>query len=291
MGVGGVVILYHPAKEVADNIQTYLPYVDTLYIADNTEGSMSSVAAQFRHWDKVTILHDGSNKGIAKQLNDAAALAIEAGYNWLLTMDQDSRFDDDDIHTYLICSGSYTDKHRCAVFGVQYEAKTPVHECSAQQVSHVITSGSILNLAAYAQVGAFDEALFIDEVDVEYCYRAIGKGYHIAKFSNVFMQHHLGETSMRTSYKSLLKTPRSLHSPARLYYMVRNYLYVAKQYKHSFAKEDDYRRKALLTRIKNNLLYGSSKYLVLQSVIKGYLDYKKGNMGSITSPQTTAKQL
>ncbi len=121
MGVGGVVILYHPAAETMENILSYLPYLDMLYVADNTEGKLSHVADQLRHLHNVKIIHDAENMGIAKRLNHAAALAIAADYNWLLTMDQDSKFGGDDMQRYLLCAGSYANKSKTAVFGVEYE--------------------------------------------------------------------------------------------------------------------------------------------------------------------------
>lgn len=43
---------------------------------------------------------------------------------------------------------------------------------SPYEVKLAITSGSILNVTIAKQLGSFDENLFIDEVDSEFCYRA-----------------------------------------------------------------------------------------------------------------------
>ncbi len=279
MAVAGVVILYHPEADVVRNVESYLPYIDKLYVADNTEDKQSSVATQLLSFDKVQILYDGANSGIAKRLNEAAALAIHEGCNWLLTMDQDSCFEDGVVPDYLLCAGSYLHKYTTAMFGVEYEDRTTTKDCSGKEVFQLITSGSIVNLQLFDEIGGFDEALFIDEVDLEYCYRAITKGYKIVKFPNVFMIHYLGNVSYHKSLKNLASTPRVLHSPIRLYYMVRNYLYVGKRYGNQFAQNDKYRREALLNRIKNNLLYGKEKRKAFHFLIKAYRDFKNGKMG------------
>lgn len=281
MAVAGAVILYNPEDDVLQNIYSYLPFIDKLYVIDNTENKISSLAAGISGEYKVQVIHDGKNEGIAKRLNEACRLALEEGCNWLLTMDQDSRFEGNSLSDYLLCAGSFLYKDTTAMFGVEYTKPSDETNCTPVETTHLITSGSILNLTLFDAVGRFDEALFIDEVDLEYCYRAVTKGFKIVKFSNIFLTHHLGRMSYHKSLKNLAVTPRILHSPVRLYYMVRNYLYVAKKYKNTFAETDAYRRKALLNRIKNNLLYGKNRMQTIHYLIKSWKDARDGNMGKI----------
>ncbi|MDQ2752694.1 MAG: glycosyltransferase [Bacteroidota bacterium] len=281
MLVAGVVILYHPDDDVIQNIQSYLPYVQKLYVADNTEETMSAVASQLKEQNKIQILYDGSNEGIAKRLNKAAALAKEEGFEWLLTMDQDSCFEEAELENYLTCADNYLHKNKTAMFGVEYEVKSDLQVCTVKERVQLITSGSIVNLELFNVMGGFDEALFIDEVDLEYCYRAITMDYKIIQFPNVFLQHHLGNVSYHKSLKNLATTPRVLHSPVRLYYMVRNYLYVQKKYGNQFADNDKLRRGALLNRIKNNLLYGEKRMKTIRFIVKAVIDFNNGKLKKI----------
>ncbi len=276
MLVAGVVILYHPDDTVIENIQSYLPYVEKLYVADNTEGKMSGVSLQLKAQNKTQILHDGSNEGIAKRLNEAVTVAMNEGFQWLLTMDQDSRFEESEVQNYFSCANNYLHKNKTAMFGVEYEEKSSLPDCIAKRKVQLITSGSIVNLSLFNIIGGFDEALFIDEVDLEYCYRSITKGYKIIQFPNIFLHHHLGSVSYHKSLKNLATTPRVLHSPVRLYYMIRNYLYVQKKYGNQFAENDKHRREALLNRIKNNLLYGDNRLKTIRYIVKAVVDYNNG---------------
>ena len=169
------------------------------------------------------------------------------------------------------------------MIGVEYDKKLVSTKggCIYNKSSHLITSGSSLNLEIFKKIGVFDEQLFIDNVDHEYCFRAIVKGYEIAKLNNILLNHSLGTLGFYRSLKNLKRSPRALHSPLRIYYMVRNYFYLKRRYVNVFKTEINTMRKSLLNRIKNGLLYGDKKLLLLKNIYRGYLHYKQGKMGKL----------
>lgn len=277
--VVAVTILYNPDNNICDNIISYLPYADVLIIADNS--ATKEIPDSLLRNDKVVYLHDGENRGIAERLNEAAKIAKEKGYEWLLTMDQDSCFEQVQIEKYFSYVDDYAYKEQVAIFGVEFEKKQPEEKVIAEEVNYLITSGSLVNLNLFDTIGKFDEKLFIDEVDLEYCFRAITKGYKIIKLPFIFLNHNLGEKGNYRSLKNLKTTQRALHSSLRIYYMVRNFLYVQKKYPNQFLLEDKERKNTLINRIKNNLLYGNTRLLTLRLIKKGFRDFKKGKMGKI----------
>src|SRR5437016_4565785 len=98
------------------------------------------------------------------------------------------------------------------MFGVEFmEEQALPGPCHPQETEHLITSGSIINLAA--RTGGFDEHLFIDMVDIEYCYKSIAAGYKIIQFKNILLEHRLGTTVYKKSVKNLQRTARNLHAP------------------------------------------------------------------------------
>lgn len=277
--IAGVVILYYPDQSIISNIASYSNFIEKLYIVDNSEQSNQQLIQEITS-ARTNYIHDGINQGIAFRLNQVAKLAIQEGFHFLLTMDQDSAFENEAIRQYVQCIAAYKEKETIAMFGIEYiEKHAATTDCSGLEVEKLITSGSMVNLDLFEQTGGFDEALFIDEVDLEYCYRAITKGYKIIQFKNIFLQHSLGHTTMHRSLKTLKATPRALHSPIRVYYMVRNYLYVNKKYKNRFIQDTRFRKKALLNRVKNNLLYGKQKFRLLKYILTAIADYNKGRMG------------
>jgi rhamnosyltransferase len=277
--IAACVVLYNPDQSVEKNILSYINYVGKVYVIDNTETKYYDFRFSSAIPSEITFIHDGRNEGIAKRLNQACTLAINEGFEGLLTMDQDSYFDGSSIRHYLQCIENFHKKEQVSMFGVNYENQTQKESCDFINVKSLITSGSVINLNSYKQIGEFDENLFIDFVDTEYCFNSVQKGYAIIQFPNIFMHHEIGTVSQQRSLKNLKKSSRSIHSASRLYYMTRNLLYLNKKYKHRFKKELSVHKKDLINRIKNKLLYSKNRYQTLQYLLKAYNNYRNNKMG------------
>ncbi|HEY5368457.1 MAG TPA: hypothetical protein VIJ75_05630 [Hanamia sp.] len=282
MKIAATVILYHPGKIVIENILSYINSVERLYIVDNTEMPISEITDALKKIPNTIYLHDNENKGIAARLNQVSGLASKDNYDWLLTMDQDSSFPNDTLINYLKCTNEFEGKEKVSMFGISFDKSLDdPNICNSIKVNHLITSGSLLNLKLLPAIGGFDEKLFIDEVDFEYCLRSVATGFYIIQFPNIFLVHNLGQTSFHRSFKTTKLTSRVLHSSIRLYYMTRNFLYVQSKYKETFSDEIKLRRKILFNRIKNNMLYNKERFKVINFMLKGFRDYKRDRMGKL----------
>ena len=84
----------------------------------------------------------------------------------------------------------------------------------------LISSGCLLSIEAFEAVGEFDETLFIDNVDLEWCFRARSRGYALYGACGAHLDHRLGDhrLALTSGYEIVV------HSPERLYYMTRNRL-------------------------------------------------------------------
>ena len=154
-----------------------------------------------------------------------------------------------------------------------YDQKNKPKTNNFHPVVTTITSGSLLNIEICKKLGGFDEKLFIDEVDFDYCYRCILAGYKIYQFDHVYLTHRIGK-SIKTGYFSVIKrSNRVVHNPTRVYYMVRNHLYMSSKYAKSFPEEFSQRRIDLFITLKNNLLFSGHFFKVLKSAIKGYIHF------------------
>ena len=279
MKIAAAVILYNPEKAIVNNIASYSIVADEILVIDNSESTGNGVAAWLAEMPGVTLQQDGKNLGIAVRLNAAADYFSAKGFDWLLTMDQDSRFSTEQVLAYRQCVQSFPTKEQCAMFGVNYETNKSGDICNAKKVEQLITSGSLLNLSLFNRAGRFDEALFIDEVDLDFCYQAIVAGFDIIQLENIHLEHQLGTTSQHRSLKTGKLSDRTLHSPFRLYYMVRNFFFVNAKYPGRFMEDKARRKAALLNRIKNNLLYNGRRMRVLKAIFAGYRDYQRKKMG------------
>jgi rhamnosyltransferase len=280
MKIAGVVILYNADENIFLRINSYKDRIHKLYLIDNSDQHSDLLSNYASNQKNIEYSHDGLNKGISVRLNEAAKKAIEEEFLWLLTMDQDSYFDSTSLNHYINLIQNFIPQEEIAVFGVEYDERKVVREeKNFSFTSLLITSGSVVNLKVWDKLKGFNEKLFIDHVDHEYCFRVIANGYKTIKFNGILLKHTIGNNSLHRSFKSLKTTLRSLHSPIRLYYMIRNFFYLKKHYEEQFPGEIKILKKNLLIEIKNNLLYNKQRVLVLKYIIIGFIHFKKGKMG------------
>lgn len=84
----------------------------------------------------------------------------------------------------------------------------------------VITSGSLFDLLTWRKLGGFDEQLFLDLVDTDYCLRTRRAGHDIAVSSTARLLHHRGE---KAPVRFLGREFYPAHTPPfRLYCLARN---------------------------------------------------------------------
>lgn len=283
MKIAAVVILYHPPATVLANIKTYYDYVEKIFVFDNTEEALP-LKDGFKEFSKIIFIQDFENQGIAKRLNEACEIALQEQYDWLLTMDQDTSFSADAASNYFDCFKKYQGKENVAMFGTMFSRHSNViADCSVKETDKLITSGSLLNLSLFKKVGTFDEALFIDSVDYDYCFRAIIAGFSIIQFSNIHILHPIGNEVWRSSLKTLflIKKKKEIHSPLRLYYMYRNLLYLERKYKDYDNKYFAQVKGYVFSRIKTCFLYGRHTMQIVKFLMIAKKDFRNNNFGKI----------
>ena len=274
--VVAVVILYNPNRLVIKNILTYHSFLENIVVVDNSETANEEILNDLKKMLKIHLIVNQENKGIATALNQGIQKAILLGGEWILTMDQDSYFEGDMLKNYFKLFDDLNDKVKIAALGPNYEKENSLEQII--KVENLITSGTLLNADVFNKIKGYDEKLFIDEVDNDYCYRAQLEGYDLYQCNNIFMNHALGNKKQITSIFGSKKT-RILHSPIRLYYIVRNSLYMSEKYKNVFPIAIKKTNRDVIVRIKNNLLYGSEKWSTIKFLLLGILHFKKNRFG------------
>lgn len=276
MNLAGVVILFNPDNDVINNIMSYAPFLKNLYVFDNSPSSHEELCKVIKEKTDVLYFWDGENKGLPVCFNKALQLAKNMGFNWLLTMDQDSRFNVNGLRDYISCISklppnaygiSPTFREEVKTKKIPFELLSAIETC--------ITSRNIINVPIAIECGGFDEKLFIDEVDNEFCYRCNQAGYRLYKYNRVILIHHLGnpipQKILGFHYTALNE------SYLRQYYGMRNRLYVASKYPRI-------KRKYYIIIIKwliKVILAEPDKLRKLQYAYKGLRDYKSHKMGKL----------
>jgi rhamnosyltransferase len=279
MNIAGVVILYHPdIEQLSDNIQTYLNGLKQLYVYDNSESKTPGLEeALLKLHPSIQYHYFNANEGIAKRLNQAIAQATLNQYDFLLTMDQDSSFKDGDFDKYKTSIQSSGDSN-VAQFGVNCQPDFTLPKDEPEEALTLITSGSILNLSLAKHIGPFNEDLFIDFVDAEFSYRVIQNGYTNLMFSNIVLNHALGTLVEGRGLGNFKKSMRIIHAPTRVFYIVRNGLYLLfkAQGLTSSMKKDVIR---CIKIIKNDLIYNPELLAVYKNLFSGISAFMTNRMG------------
>jgi rhamnosyltransferase len=110
----------------------------------------------------------------------------------------------------------------------EYQARRSL---PAELVDWCITSGAMTLVAAWEATGGFDEALFIDGVDYDFCLRLRDAGLVVRRVNDVTILHELGALTCRRVLGRVLYITN--HSGMRRYYQVRNRLYLQRKLRTS----------------------------------------------------------
>lgn len=278
MKLAAVVVFYHPNDENIENIKNYERFVDKFYIVDNSSDDIN----YYKSNKKVEYIKYGDNKGIATALNEGARRAIEDGYQWLLTMDQDSKITGNIIKQME----QYLMKHADEKIGLvspyhDIHSDEIVLDVEAEEMVEVMTSGNIISLKAYQDVGGFKDWLFIDCVDTDYCMNLNMHGYKVLRLNRVRMEHHLGNLEVHSLFGK--KYPCYNHGPIRRYYIVRNNLYIRQMYGNVYPDYCAYLIRVQRGQVKRIIAFETQKVQKLKMMYQGYKDFKKGIKGKLLS--------
>jgi GT2 family glycosyltransferase len=239
--VCGVVITYHPDDTVTENLRVMVRECGRVVVVDN--GSAAEVWAAMAAVPGVTLLPQGQNLGLAAALNLGVARAAELGCEWAVTFDQDSRPEPGMVPAMW---AAHLTMPRAAVIGprIHEEGSRPGnyrwvarHElwpllfrrlaCTGAdlpEVTMMVTSGSMIELAAWRQLGGFDGGLFIDYIDTDYCLRVIRAGRRVAVAGQAVLLHRLGARQRHVLMGRVFRPTH--HAAFRHYYIARNRMVV-----------------------------------------------------------------
>ncbi len=288
MKIFGTTILYNPDMFLLERINSYLNYIDMLFIIDNSEIKNSLLDNFCNDSKKCKYIFNNQNLGISKALNIALEYSFLENGDLLLTMDQDSSFYNESISIYMhnikffnkISNNlNYLDKIAIFAPNYRYSGQNISGDIfSNQQI--VITSGSLINLKLAKKIGYFDENLFIDEVDHDYSLRAIKLGFKVIMFDAIPLNHKLGNPIEKKDIFGNLIILTG-HSPLRGYYQLRNALYMRDKHKKDFPKITKSRLRSVKKHNRRAVIYGDQKIIRIKFLFKAIFDYIFNNFGKL----------
>lgn len=280
MKLAAIVVLYQPnIPSLINNIISYIDDIDRLLIYRNSEVDISGIDVLQPFLGKMKFLGDGENVGIAKALNAGVNWVLNNKYSHLLTLDQDSFFTEKHLRRFKehIQDNSISN---VGIFAPNLDNRGHLcfsHLAPHLEVADTITSGSIFPAEILNRAGGFDEGLFIDAVDYEYCYRIKSKyNSKTIIFPDVVLIHEVGYPK-RIRFGFMTDD----YSPLRTYFIVRNHIIIWRRYPELF--QASYK----VTLVKIHIIYRMVKILIgennkvmkLKAIVMGFMHGIVGKEG------------
>jgi len=281
MRLSAVIITYYPnLVELTKNIDSIITCVDRLIIWVNTpNGDEAKFNLDLsRNGEKLVRFGTGENVGIATALNKTIQWSIENGYTHILTMDQDSFFEEVCFINYKSYVEFY-DNSNVGVFtpNIRYNGNLIYGmDTLYKELSFTITSGAIHPLRIFEETGLFYEDFFIDGVDYEFCFRIKQMGYKVICITNVILNQTFGYVS-----KTPLGFSTMNYSATRTYYIIRNHIILWKKYPKLYPDKMEFVKGHIVMRFFKVILGETNKMKKLKSILLGLRDGFLDKVGQV----------
>jgi len=228
-----IIVTYFPENNLIDKV---INQMSKVIVVDNGSSPQYIIfLKQLADSNKIILIKNEKNMGIALALNQGIKLALSLGYLWILTLDQDTEAHKNMLQEYsraFLLSNCNIFIFGCNYYNVNkgkflYKPGDEKNNL-LKKVKSVITSGTLIHKLVFDTIGYYRDDFFIDSVDHEYCLRARKYGFDIGLLKKPLMVQYIGETKK----DSLLNNFFSgyWHKPIRNYYIARNTTKIIKMY-------------------------------------------------------------
>lgn len=286
--VCAVIVSYNIGTDLLKCFNSIYNQVNEVVIVDNGSNMETiSVLNGLEQLPNVKIFYNKENRGIAVALNQGVRYAINKGYDWVLTLDHDSKATPEMIERMLGAYNNLNDSEKNDTFIIVprhveerfHKNINTYNQLKNNFVITEITSGNLVKTATYREIGFYEEKLFIDYVDHEFCLRLKKYNKKILYVPNAILLHNLGIT--QTGNFLNRKVAYTNHSSLRRYYITRNRMYVWAKYLAIAPKWVIKNMIAFFKEIIKIILYENDKKRKFKMILKGINDAVKGNFGRI----------
>lgn len=255
-----IIVSWQPDMSVLERLMRKLQQqgVDVL-VVDNGSDNQSDILSRIDHHKgeascstnnlqiaAVSCLPLSENIGLAAGMNQGLSWAAERGYQFVWLFDQDSDLSEGFCENMLSAwreGGERTNK--LAALGPRLvdpvsRRRTPFRHFRLRHRSDsrlpgttdlfstdfLISSGTLLSMSALQDIGPMKAAYFIDNIDLEWCFRARSLGWQLLGCDRAELWHRIGEASRNPLVTQGIMVS---HGPLRYYYSTRNRIHLRKQ--------------------------------------------------------------
>ena len=286
--VGGVVVTYNPGPEVVANILALTKQLPSVVVVDNgSNADCAEVLQRIEGLTGVELIRNNRNLGIAGALNIGIKRNLTTGCQWVATFDQDSTVTGDYFNALFSVLNDFRARERIGLLAPNH--LTDERQVAEQQptklateITSAITSGSVIRADMFGAVGFYDESLFIDYVDFDFCLRLQKSGFKMLRANGVWLKHRLGTLESHR----LLGLPVTIksHRPWRRYYIMRNRFLMYRRYAFSSPGWVIVDFGWIFLDLTKIVLFEDLKLAKLRNVAKGIAHGLAGRTGMIVVP-------
>ena len=262
MRILSIIVTYFPDKVYLEkSIHSFLSNVDEIIVWENTPLDRR---AQYRFVSDSKIRYMGEKaNSITHALNYAWKYAVENKYDYLLTMDQDSVWENFDG---FLQQTIYNPSCPPGIWGPNLNTYGDTSTCYSE-VRYLINSGMLQSIDTINKVGGWREDFRIDAFDIEYCYHAKELGIKCYRVGGYKLEHTLGNPSVKRVFGKQLHLLN--YSPTRLYEIYRNHIIVIRKYKETKVLKRNFLRFWIKNHLLAVLLGESNKVKKLSAIFRG----------------------
>jgi rhamnosyltransferase len=239
----------------------------------------------------VRIIRNNDNRGVSGGINQIIDYARQVKADFVAAFDQDTKISPDLVNTLasnferLLASGELVaaigplvidDYTNHSLPFIQFRLPLNAHYSREEspesdqlvECDFLISSGCLMSMKAIDDIGSMNEALFIDNVDLDWCFRASHKKYKVyGDFGSVIRQQ-IGSAYTKIPFtKAVIR----YHDYNRIYYMTRNrvWLYRQQYVNRSWVVHDVCR---LTCKFLYLFLFKRGRTVLLRRSVKGIID-------------------
>lgn len=243
------IVLYNPEIELLEkNIDVLYPQVNSIVLINNNSNNIGDVYKLIRKYNsKIEVINNDKNYGIAKALNQILAYAEIHGYEWYLTMDQDSVVSSNLIDAYF----KYCEDVNVGIISpfILNNNKVSLDEYRKMGLNSkenltdpidCITSGALNRVKAARSINGYTDEFFIDCVDVDFNIRMLDAKKEIIRVNDAYLIQEMGKGKPIVLFNLLYKITNiyifkrlsvsPVYSDFRLYHIFRNSKYLFDKY-------------------------------------------------------------
>lgn len=231
MKILAIIVTYYPDRELlSENIKAILEKTDTLILLwDNTPQSNNSIVADFTDGIRVISCGSGENVGLPIAFNYAWHYANEHGFDYIMTMDQDSVWHDLSDFLNVVSANPVLSKSIVGPYNAEPKSgKTPL----LLEQKQLITSGMLIPLDVVNACNGWPLTFKIDNVDFDFCYNCRYHGFKIFQIGKGWLEQNFGSKLHVKSFRKLGKEEGHINTypPRRLFYIMRNGMIMKRKY-------------------------------------------------------------